>query len=51
MSQFIKYGAIAILVPILAIREVLDVLKSADVEIPDPDDILNEIKEELSKDS
>ena len=51
VNQFIKYGAVAVLVPVLAIREALDVLKAANIEIPDPDAVLKEIKDELQRDN
>jgi len=51
MNAFIKFGTIAVLIPILVAREVKQVLEATGTEIPDPDDILNELKEDLKNDS
>jgi hypothetical protein len=48
-KNLIKWGAIILLFPILLIVELFKVLKEMDIEVPDADDVLDGIKQEMKQ--
>jgi hypothetical protein len=47
MLKIIKWVAVLVLLPILVIKEIYAVLKESGIEIPEADDVLSSVKEEM----